>query len=100
MECIVHFQVIYPPPQERKTLRGLIFVGQGQEPATNQLVTMFKDMGFHVRLEDEAQLLFKPTDASANFEFIRVTELDTGEEVYKEDKDLKAILEHLLPRRF
>lgn len=61
---------------------------------------MFKDMGFHVRLEDEAQLLFKPTDANANFEYIRVTELDTGEEVYKEDKDLKSILEHLLPRRF
>lgn len=100
MECIVHFQVIYPQPQERKTLRGLIFVGQGQEPASAQLTTMFKDMGFHVRLEDEAQLLFKPTDANANFEYIRVTELDTGEEVYKEDKDLKSILEHLLPRRF
>jgi len=100
MECIVHFQVIYPQPQERKALRGLIFVGQGQEPATSQLTTMFKDMGFHVCMEDEAQLLFKPTDASANYEFIRVTELDTGEEVYKEDKDLKSILEHLLPKRF
>lgn len=61
---------------------------------------MFKDMGFNVRLEDEEQLLFKPTDPGADFEFIRVTELDTGEEVYKEDRDLKAILEHLLPRRF
>lgn len=100
MECIVHFQVIYPQPQERKSLRGLIFVGQGQEPANNQLASMFKDMGFNVRLEDEEQLLFKPTDPGADFEFIRVTELDTGEEVYKEDRDLKAILEHLLPRRF
>ncbi|MEN1990173.1 MULTISPECIES: hypothetical protein [Paenibacillus] len=100
MECIVHFQVIYPQPQERKSLRGLIFVGQGQEPANSQLANMFKDMGFNVRLEDEEQLLFKPTDPGADFEFIRVTELDTGEEVYKEDRDLKAILEHLLPRRF
>lgn len=97
MECIVHFRVVHD--EEIKELRGLIFTDDGAAPNMNQLTEMFGNMGYNVRADQTDELVFKPTDAKSGYKYIRVTELDTGEEVYSEDRNLRALLENLLPRR-
>lgn len=97
MECIVHFRVMHP--EEPKELRGLIMLEPGQKPGVEQITDMFKIMGFDVRPDNVEELIFKPADARADYTYIRVIELDTGEEVYREDMNLRAILETLLPKR-
>ncbi|WP_059049810.1 hypothetical protein [Paenibacillus senegalimassiliensis] len=96
MECIVHFDVVHK--DGTKELRGLIFIDPGKLPDESDLLQMFEDMGYHLRLEDRENLIFKPTQASADYEEIRVRHLDTGETTYKEDGELKSLLNHLLPR--
>ncbi len=93
-ECIVHFQVKHQG--ESKHLRGLIFLKEDQQPGNEQLLEMFKDMDYLVALSDPDSLVFKPVDPSADYESIRITELDMGEEKYTEDRDLKTILGNFL----
>ena len=95
MECIVRFNVLMK--SETKQLRGLIFVKEGELPSHEQLIDMFKRMKYDVRLADPDQLLFKPVAPTAGYTAIRVTELDTGEKKYTEDRDLKAIVTQLMP---
>lgn len=97
MECIVHFRVVHD--EEVKELRGLIFTDDGTAPDMSQLTEMFGNMGYNVRVDKTDELVFKPTEAKPGYKYIRVTELDTGEEVYSEDRNLRALLENLLPRR-
>lgn len=97
MECIVRFQVIYKN-EEPKNLRGLIMLGDKQEASTEKLIPMFKKIGFDVIVENQNDLTFKPVSPDAPYTRIRVTELDTGEEVYREDANLRQILENLIPR--
>ncbi|MEC0091529.1 hypothetical protein PMSD_10970 [Paenibacillus macquariensis subsp. defensor] len=93
-ECLVHFQVKHKA--ELKHLRGLIFLNENQQPGNEQLIEMFKDMDYVVVLSDPNSLVFKPVDPSADYESIRITELDMGEEKYTEDRDLKTILSNFL----
>lgn len=93
-ECIVHFEVKHK--EEIKHLRGLIFLKEKQQPGDEQLLEMFKDMGYFVVLSERNTLLFKPVDPIADYVSIRITELDMGEEKYTEDRDLKTILGNLL----
>ncbi|MBU5673492.1 hypothetical protein [Paenibacillus brevis] len=95
MECIVHFEVVYP--HESKELRGLIFLNEGDRPAERDFLDMFQSMGFKLRIEDREQLIFKPAEAGAAYSLIRIRRLDTGEKTYKEDQELKSLLTHLLP---
>lgn len=97
MECIVRFQVIYKN-EEAKNLRGLIMLGDNQEASTEKLIPMFKKIGFDVIVENQNDLTFKPASPDAPYTRIRVIELDTGEEVYREDANLRQILENLIPR--
>ncbi|BFH60071.1 MULTISPECIES: hypothetical protein [Paenibacillus] len=97
MECIVHFEV--KNRQEIKRLRGLLFIEKGKKPSAEQLIEMFKDMHYEVALTEPDRLLFTPTKANEEYEYIRVTELDTGEEKYTEDRDLKNIISTLMPQR-
>lgn len=97
MECIVRFQVIYKN-EEAKNLRGLIMLGDKQEASTEKLIPMFKKIGFDVIVENPNDLTFKPVSPDAPYTRIRVIELDTGEEVYREDANLRQILENLIPR--
>nr|WP_026293907.1 hypothetical protein [Saccharibacillus kuerlensis] len=97
MECIVRFEVMQD--KEPKQLRGLIILGKGEEPGEEQLLQMFARMGYNVRLDDPEQLLFKPTDSSASYEWLRVRELDMGEEKGSEDHYLNSIVANLLPNR-
>ncbi|GAB6992107.1 hypothetical protein [Paenibacillus pini] len=97
MECIVHFEVKHK--EGVKHLRGLVFVGKGETPDAEQLIGMFKDMHYNVILSDRDKLVFTPTDALASYSSIRVTSLDTGEQKYTEDRDLKKVLGNLMPQR-
>lgn len=95
MECIVHFEVHHP--QGVKELRGLIFLKEGESPSEEDLLTMFQDMGYKLRLENRDSLIFKPMDPGADYDQIRVRRLDTGEKTYKEDTELRSLLSNLLP---
>ena len=97
MECIVHFEVLHP--EGPKHLRGLLFLDDDMVPDEAQLVGMFKSMKFDVRLENREKLVFKPVNAGANFSAIRITELDTGQEKYKDDRELQKLVAHLLPQK-
>lgn len=97
MECIVHFEVEHPEGPKR--LRGLIILEPGRLPDENELISMFRDMGFDVTLADRDKLTFKPVNPGDNFSEIRITSLDTGGEQVSEDQILKSIVGNLLPRR-
>lgn len=75
------------------------YAGKRGKPGIDQITDMFKNMGYDVRPDNPEELIFKPVDVRANYTYIRVIELDTGEEVYQEDRDLRAILETLLNKR-
>ncbi|MOA44236.1 hypothetical protein D3C78_1664760 [compost metagenome] len=96
MECIVYFDVVYG--HDVKELRGLIFLDRGQLPTQSDFLLMFEEMGYKLRMESEDQLLFKPTEAGAKYSHIRIRRLDTGEQSYKEDTELKSVITNLLPR--
>ncbi|MFF2909463.1 hypothetical protein [Paenibacillus sp. NPDC057934] len=99
MECIVHFEVVHP--EGPKPLRGLLFLDEGATPGEAELIGMFKDMKFEVRLEDREKLIFKPVNAGANYSEIRITGYDTGntQDQHKEDHDLKSIVGNLMPQK-
>ncbi|WP_308531444.1 hypothetical protein [uncultured Paenibacillus sp.] len=96
MECIVHFDVVHK--DEVKSLRGLLFLDPGKSPSESDFLQMFEEMGYKLRLEDRQNLVFKPTEAGADYSEIRIRHLDTGEKTYKEDGELKSLLTNLLPR--
>ncbi|MBY9079959.1 hypothetical protein KIH86_10195 [Paenibacillus sp. HN-1] len=97
MECIVHFEVVHPGGP--KSLRGLLFIDDGAVPDESQLIGMFKDMGFDVRLDDREKLIFKPVNPASVFSEIRITGYDEGNGKSGEDHDLKSIVGNLLPRK-
>ncbi|KAA8997229.1 hypothetical protein F4V43_18235 [Paenibacillus spiritus] len=97
MECIVHFEVMHP--EGPKPLRGLIYLGEGEAPQEQQLIDMFKDMKFDVRLADRERLIFEPVSPNAGYSQIRITDLDTGKPDSGEDQELKQIIGQLLPKR-
>lgn len=97
MECIIHFEVLHSDGP--KELRGLLFLDKGAKPTESQLVEMFKDMKFDVTLADREKLVFKPVNSRDNYSSIRITSFDTGEEDFKEDRELKSLIGNLLPQR-
>ena len=97
MECIVKFDVVYT--EETKSLRGLVFVDQDTMPGTEQLIGMFKDMSYQVAADPADPMRFLPAGGQSHFEYIRIRELDTGEQKYTEDRDLKNLLSNLLPNQ-
>lgn len=96
MECIVHFEVVHPEGPKR--LRGLLFLDKGEIPGEAELVEMFKDMKFDVRLEDREKLIFKPVNPS-NYLEIRIVGFDNGQPKNKDDHNLKSIVANLLPQK-
>ncbi|BCG57035.1 hypothetical protein [Paenibacillus sp. URB8-2] len=95
MECIVHFEVLHS--KGPKSLRGLLFLDEGTAPTESQLIDMFKDMKFNVRLDDREKLIFKPVDPGAEYSEIRITGYDADGKKSGEDHDLKSIVSNLLP---
>ncbi len=93
-ECLVYFEVKHK--EEIKQLRGLIFLDEKKQPGNEQLLEMFKDMGYMVMVSKPDDLVFKPIDPAADYLSIRITELDMGEEKYTEDRELKSILSNFL----
>ncbi|WP_054956171.1 hypothetical protein [Paenibacillus dakarensis] len=97
MECIVHFTVMHK--EGPKKLRGLTFVDPGELPDSNQLLEMFHEMEYKVVPDENEDLVYRPQDPSASYKYIRVNELDIGEDKYTEDRHLKSIVGNLLPKR-
>lgn len=97
MECIVRFTVVYK--EGPKKLRGLIFVDEGKLPDKNQVLEMFHDMEYKVVPDDNEELVYRPADPKAAYQYIRVNELDIGQDKYTEDRNLKSIVGNLLPKR-
>lgn len=97
MECIVHFEVVHE--HQTKELRGLIFVDEGKQPTKEDLLEMFEQMGYKLRLADEEQMIFKPADSGAEYSHIRIKRLDMGDKEHKDDHDLKSIVGNLLPQK-
>ncbi|MFI2856023.1 hypothetical protein ACH6EH_02660 [Paenibacillus sp. JSM ZJ436] len=98
MECIVHFTVVQKDGP--KKLRGLIFVEQGERPTGEDLIGMFANMDLHVVPDPDDSQRFLPAGLDPDFRYIRVNELDLGEEKHQEDHNLKSILNELLsPKR-
>ncbi|WP_181469770.1 hypothetical protein [Paenibacillus sp. MDMC362] len=97
MECIVHFTVGHK--EGPKKLRGLIFVDKGESPTGRQLLDMFHEMEYKVVPDPQDELLFKPENPGENYAYIRVNELDMGQEKYTEDRNLKSLLNELLPKQ-
>ncbi|WP_068613965.1 hypothetical protein [Paenibacillus tuaregi] len=95
MECIVHFNVIHP--EKTKELRGLILLAEGKAPTEEDFLSMFSDMGYQLRLSDREKLIFKPVNGDADYSEIRIQSLDTGEETYADDRNLKSVISNLLP---
>lgn len=96
MECIVHFEVMHAEGPKR--LRGLLFLEKGATPGETELIEMFKDMKFNVRLEDREKLIFKPVNPG-DFLEIRIIDFDNGQEKNKQDQNLKSIVGNLLPQK-
>ncbi|WP_151735730.1 hypothetical protein [Paenibacillus tengchongensis] len=96
MECIVHFDVVHQ--EGTKSLRGLLFLDKGEVPGEQELVGMFKDMNFEVRLEDREKLIFKPVKPD-KFTEIRITGFNSGNAGSKEEQELKSIVANLLPQK-
>ncbi|MFD2874762.1 hypothetical protein ACFTAO_00375 [Paenibacillus rhizoplanae] len=60
-------------------LRGLLFLEEGKTPGEQELVEMFKDMKFNVRLDDrEKNGFFKPVAPGESYSEIRITSFDNG----------------------
>ncbi|WP_410513301.1 hypothetical protein PaeBR_02225 [Paenibacillus sp. BR2-3] len=98
MECIVHFEVLHPDGP--KQLRGLLFLDEKSTgPSESQLIEMFKDMKFDVTLADREKLIFEPVNPGAKYSEIRIVSFDTGDEEFREDKELKSIVGNLLPQK-
>lgn len=96
MECIVHFTVMNE--EGPKKLRGLIFVNKGEMPSSNQILEMFHDMEYRVAQDPNDELVFRPVNPGEKYKYIRVNELDVGDDKYTEDRNLKSIVHNLLPK--
>ncbi|NQX48739.1 hypothetical protein HQN87_25800 [Paenibacillus tritici] len=97
MECIVHFEVQHTDGV--KPLRGLLFLEEGAAPAEQELVQMFKDMKFNVRLDDREKWIFKPVAPGETYSEIRITSFDNGKKSSKPESELKSIVGNLLPQK-
>ncbi|MEK3833127.1 MULTISPECIES: hypothetical protein [unclassified Paenibacillus] len=97
MECIVHFEVQHA--EAVKPLRGLLFLEEGKTPGERELVEMFKDMKFNVRLDNREKWIFKPVAPGESYSEIRITSFDNGKKSSTTEGELKSIVGNLLPQK-
>ncbi|GIP15665.1 hypothetical protein J40TS1_13070 [Paenibacillus montaniterrae] len=93
-ECIFHFKFIDGP--QTKMLRALIFLPDDRQPSIKDFIAAFAQLGYHVKLVDEQELIFAPTNSKETYKLdITKIEYKGGEEKAQHDGDLKAIIEQL-----
>ncbi|MFD1910106.1 hypothetical protein ACFSQ7_48370 [Paenibacillus rhizoplanae] len=98
MECIVHFEVQHAEGVE--PLRGLLFLEEGKTPGEQELVEMFKDMKFNVRLDDREKNGFSsPWLREKVIPRSALPALTTGRKSSKPEGELKSIVGNLLPQK-
>ncbi|MBH5319214.1 hypothetical protein I6N90_15530 [Paenibacillus sp. GSMTC-2017] len=97
-ECIFHFKVIRGNKTE--TLRALIMLDSNKTPTITDFIEAFEQLGYHVRLENEHELIFAPKGGKEDYK-LDVTRIEIkGEtdEQSQHDGELKALVEHLVRR--
>lgn len=96
-ECIFHFKLMREK-QEVKELRALVMVPKDKQPTVADFISVFDELGYKVRLENERELIFDSLDGDKPYK-IDITKIEIkGEEVDAtvHDGELRAILEHLI----
>lgn len=93
-ECIFHFKFIDGP--ESKMLRALIFLPDDRQPSINDFIAAFAQLGYDVRLENEQELIFAPTNPKETYLLdITKIEMKGAEELPQHDGEFRSIIEHL-----
>lgn len=81
-EHTVHFKIIHG--KETKQLTGLIFLEENSLPTADDYLTVLKQMGHDVHLEDKEQFIFRSNDPKNDYL------IDVLENYKKNNKDLQA----------
>ena len=97
-ECIVHFEVIERGGEVSK-LRGLVMTEKGKKPTLEEVQAMLRMMEFNAHAEDADHYTFVPAASGGNWEKIVVKKMDTGEEVFTPDLQLKALADSMMQHR-
>lgn len=93
-ECIFHFKFIDGP--ETKLLRALIFLPDDRKPSIDDFIAAFAQSGYQVKLEDEQELIFAPTNAKETYKLdITKIEMKGDDDSPQHDREFKSIIEHL-----
>lgn len=93
-ECIFHFK--YIENKQTKMLRALIFLPDDRQPNIKDFIAAFAQLGYNVRLENEVELIFAPTNTNETYKLdITKIEIEGEEEAAQHDGNLKAIIENL-----
>jgi len=79
-EHIIHFKVIRP--HETKTLRGLVYLEEGQQPTLQDFERCLRECGHEVTLQDPEQCIFRAYDETSG-EYL----IDVLEDYKKPDRD-------------
>ncbi len=93
-ECIFHFK--YIEDNQTKMLRALIFLPDDRKPNIKDFIAAFAQLGYQVQLENEAELIFAPTNTKETYKLdITKIEIEGEEEKAEHDGELRAIIENL-----
>lgn len=98
VECIVHFEV-HERDGEVSKLRGLVMTEKGRKPTLEEVQAMLRMMEYDARADDTDHYTFVPAASGANWEKIVVKKMDTGEEVFTPDLQLKTLAESMMKQR-
>lgn len=94
-ECIFHFKVIRG--SSSKILRALIMLDREKQPTISDFTNAFLQLGYRVKLENERELIFAPTNGEDyKLDVTRIEIKGEDNEQMQHDGELKAIVEHLV----
>jgi len=92
-ECIFHFKFI--DDTETKMLRALIFLPDDRQPSIKDFIAAFAQLGYNVKLVDEQDLIFAPTNNKDTYK-LDITKIEMkGDEKAQHDGELRSIIEQL-----
>ncbi|MGZ9585507.1 dipeptidyl aminopeptidase [Paenibacillus marinisediminis] len=96
-ECIVHFEV-HENGGEVSKLRGLVMIEPGKKPTVEEVQDMLQMMGYPVKIDDKERYEYVPATSGVDWNKIIVKKMDTGEETFTPDMQLKALAESMMQR--
>lgn len=97
-ECLFYFK--YIQDGQAREYRTVAMVPDGRTPSINDFIQSFEELGYHVELENERELIFHSFGGDAPYK-LDITKIELkGEEHHDaaHDGELRAILSHLIKR--